>query len=718
MAKRKKTFSDSWHRVANQHAMLRPNIETHKQLFRGERWYVLSDPFRNEFFRVTEAAYRWIARLRPDRTIDQVWRECVERDPDGTPGQEEVIEILGQLNRANLIQSDLPPDSSRMFERYDKAQRTQARMQAMNFLFLKIPLFSPDRLLATAEPAFRIVLNYFGLFLWLLAVGYGVKIGAENYDELSRQGSGVLAPQNLGYLFVCTVMLKAIHEFGHGIMCKRFGGTVSTLGIMMVILTPLPYVDVTSSWAFPNKWQRILVGAAGMMAEFFCAAIAVVVWANTDDGLVHHLAYNVIFMASATTLLFNLNPLLKFDGYYIFSDLFDLPNLQQRANNQIKFLFDHYALGLEGSFSPARTLGDGVWLVLYGIAAAAYRIFLMLTIALFVAEQFFEIGLLIAAFCLVTQMIWPSIKFMRRIGFSNELQRVRARAWAVVTGIAAVLALLLAVIPFPETFSEPGVLWSRQRAMVAAGNDGFLDEVLVQSGTAVKKDAPLLRLRNGELDIEIRSAATSLRRAHMRFDAAQRSEIASILPLQAEIKVLTQRLAQLEDQRSRLLITAPVAGLWVAPEIDEARGQWFPRGAEIGRIVSPDDFVFIAIVSQQQASDLFDSVQHAAEIKFWGQAERTFQARIDRIIPAEQVRLPTPALGWAGGGEVEVKQAEGDGRLVAEPYFEVHAKLDAAGGAVILDEQSGKILFHVGYRPLIQQWALDLQQLLQKRLKL
>lgn len=328
-------FSDSWHLVSDRHASLKAGIETSKQYFRGERWYVLKDPFQNEFFRITEPTYEFLARLREDKTIETVWRETMEKNPDEAPGQEEVIEILRQLNNANLIQSDIPANSSQLFQQYRKNKLRMTQMQAINFLFFKIPIFNPNRFLEVIKPLGHVLASRVSLLIWLITVGWALKIVFENWDAATQQSSGFLSPQNLPYIFACTIILKGIHELAHGIMCKHHGGDVHTFGIMLMVFAPLPYVDATSSWGFREKSRRIAVSGAGMYAELFVAAIATFIWAETGRGTINGVAYNVMVIASVTTVLFNINPLLKFDGYYILSDLAGLVNLQQRSNRMI-----------------------------------------------------------------------------------------------------------------------------------------------------------------------------------------------------------------------------------------------------------------------------------------------------------------------------------------------------------------------------------------------
>ena len=416
------TFSESWFRIAHQRPCLRPDVKIRRQNFRGERWFVLENPFTNEFFRLRPAAYELVARLHPRRTVEEVWRECLERFPDEAPGQEAVLQLLAQLYFTNLLQYDRATNSAGLFERYQKRQQREWRARLLNIMFLRFPLLDPDRFLVRALPVVGRFINVFGALLWLFVVGAALKVVADNWEAVKQQGQGILAPDNLPLLFVGMVFIKTIHEFGHAFFCRKFGGEVHVMGVMLMIFTPVPYVDATSSWSFRSRGQRLLVGAAGMIVELFFAALLTFVWANTGQGTLHSLAYNMMFIASVSTVVFNANPLLRFDGYYMLSDLLEIPNLAQRANQQLRHLGERGLFGMKKSESPARTRREAWWLTGFGLTSGAYRLLIFGGILLLVADHFFLIGLVMAAVCGVSWIAVPVGKFLHYLAASPKLE--------------------------------------------------------------------------------------------------------------------------------------------------------------------------------------------------------------------------------------------------------------------------------------------------------
>ena len=329
MAEPSSTFSESWYRIANQRISLSPGVQVRRQSFRGQRWIVIENPLSNQFYRIRPEAYEFVARLRTDKTVEQVWQECLARFPDTAPGQEAVIQLLSQLYFANLLQYSQATDSSQLFERHRKTRQRDLRSKFLNVMFMRFPLLDPDDFLVKTLPFIGRLISPFGAILWTFVVGIGLKVVLDNFSALKDQTQSVLAPSNLFLLYAGMVLVKTFHEFGHAYFCRKFGGEVHVMGVMLMIFTPVPYMDATSSWGFRSRWRRMLVGAAGMIVELFIAAIAAVVWAYTAPGTVHNLMYNIMFVASVSTLIFNINPLLRYDGYYMLSDFLEIPNLYQ-----------------------------------------------------------------------------------------------------------------------------------------------------------------------------------------------------------------------------------------------------------------------------------------------------------------------------------------------------------------------------------------------------
>jgi putative peptide zinc metalloprotease protein len=709
------TFSESWHRVADQRISLRPGVKVRRQNFRGERWHVLENPFTNQFFRLRPAAYEFVVRLRPDVTVEQAWQQCMERFPDEAPGQAAVIQLLSQLYFAGLLQYDLASDSAQLFDRLKKRRQQEIRQGFMNIMFMRFPLLDPDRFLVRTLSLVGKCISPLGAILWLLVVGFAVKVAVDNAPALFAQGQGVLAPANIFLLYSGMIFIKAVHEFGHAYFCRKFGGEVHVMGVMLMIFTPMPYVDATSSWGFRSRWQRVLVGAAGMITELFVAALAMFVWARTGEGIIHSLAYNMMFIASVSTIVFNLNPLLRFDGYYILSDFLQIPNLHQRSLAQLRHFFERYVFGLKKSEGPAQTRREAVWLAVFGVTSGIYRVIVFSGVLLFVADRFLIIGIVMAVVCLISWVTVPVVRFVRYLATNPRLDRHRPRAVLTCSGALAVLLVLLAIIPFPSHFRASGVVRTVERTQVANDTSGQVEQLLAKPAAWVVRGQPLLRMGNRELELELVQTRARLVEVDARLLQAGADETANIGPLTALRESVADRLKKLEDDAAKLVVRARHDGVWIASGIEEFIGRWLPKGSPLGLLANPASFEFSATVMQEDVDALFGGVIPDGEVRLFSAVGKVLPVSHLRAIPGEQRNLPSPALGWASGGDVPVALDDTRGNRAAEPFFEVIGRLPVAPEVVLMDGQSGKVRFNLPAEPLLPRWIRRLRQLIQKR---
>lgn len=718
------TFDDAWHQVSELRLSLRAGVSVRRQYFRGEKWYVFQDPFANQFYRVRPAAYRFLIRLRRDRTVDDVWRERLDADGDEAPGQGEVIHLLGQLYQSNLLQANLAGDSKRLFERQNQRQQRELRGRLVSILFIRIPLWNPDVFLKRTLAMVRWMISGFGWLLWFAGAVVAVKLIFDHWEMFRDESQSVLSIRNLGWLYLGAALTKVLHEFGHAYVCRHYGGQVTVMGVMLLIFTPLPYMDASSSWAFTRRRQRIHVAAAGMTVELFVAFLAVVVWANTGAGVLHSLAYNMVFAASLATFLFNINPLLRFDGYYILSDVLDYPNLHQNAAAQAKYLVERYLFGLKTALPPTDKHGEQAWLLFFFIASAIYKVVLFTGIILFIADKFLMLGLILAVIGGITWLVVPTVKAVTAVVSGPRLSSVRRRAVAVTLGVPALGIALLALIPMPQHGRAEGVMMAERYSDLSTEVDGQLVEILVRSGEMVEAGQPVMLLQNPELDLSLRSERLRLREADVRQRLLDADSLGHTQYLKRWSEAVAARVAEMEARQKLLVVRAPHSGRWIAPNLYELSGVWLPRGLVAGRIVDERDFYFSALVTQAKSHYLFelDAAQTVTkpQVRLRGQAAKVIPVAELKVIPADRKFLQSTALGMAGGGDIAVsRDPYSGGRRASEPVFEVRGSIDEPPAGVMLQhELSGVIRMRLSDEPYLWQWMRKGRQLLQERYRI
>ena len=729
MAVERPTFSETWYRVAELHPRLRTTVQVYRQHFRGQMWHVLQDPTSNQFFRLNDAAYCFVAMLDGRRTVSQVWDVCNDKLGDQAPTQGEAIQLLGQLYTSNLLQGELPPDAAGLLNRFRKRRVREVQGTMMNLMFIHIPLFDPDHILNRWVPVVGKIFTWVGLALWMVLVGAGLSFVISRVGELTDRASQILDPANLPLLYVGIILAKVTHEFGHAFACKRFGrlaggGEVHVMGIMFLVFTPLPYVDASSAWAFRSKWHRIIVGTAGMIVEIAIASIAAIVWANTSPGTVHSICYNIMFVAGVSTILFNANPLLRYDGYYILSDLVEIPNLAPRSRQYIYYLVKKYVWGVRKPTNPAHTTGEKGWFVFYGIASTLYRIIICVSILLMVANKLFILGAMLACLAFVAWVLTPIGKFIRYLATSGELARVRARAVGSVVVFMAALVVLVGTVKAPDRARVTGIIHvaSDKLAVIQVEVDGFLESVL-PSGTMVDPDdpqcPPLMTMVNPTLTAELERNLAERRGLVIRQRLALTQEPAIAQSLQADLHALDVNIRRLHDQLALLTRHAPMAGLWVAPKLEQMRGAYLDRTDRnpVGIIIDPDELIIRATVTQTDAR-LIDEIQHiegAVSIRLWGRPGDEMTGTVIKIAEAGQRELPSPALGFPAGGRMRTAPDDPGGTKSAEQFFEVIVRPENAADVPLLVGQRVMLRFDMSPKPLAVQWWRGILQLVQRR---
>lgn len=703
-------FSQEWHRVADLQVALRPQVNIQRQQYRGELWYVIQDPHANRFFRVRPEVYRFLSRLHPNHRLEKVWRDALETERGTAPSQDETIRLIAQLNTSGLLMARGPQSQERL-EVLRKQKQKQMRKQWLNILFFRVPLIDPQAALNYSASLGRFLVGPLGLLLWLSCVIWGILSLAGRWPELGQQGAGVLAPQNLFWLYLTLAMVKFLHEWAHAMVCHRFGGAVHTLGIMLLVFTPIPYMDATSAWAFRERWKRVLTGAAGMIMEVGLAGVAAGIWAATDDGLIHNLAFNVMFVASASTLLFNLNPLLRFDGYYILSDLVDIPNLHKKATEQFRCRFETYLL--RKRCPEAEWDLGGLGLHSFAIASAFYRVFIMIVIGLFIADQWFQLGRVIAVLFLGMALIGAIAKLPKYIGSLKAPFRKRANI--ILASSVTIFLCALILLPLPNGVIADGLIEDKDRRVLSAGTSGEISSILKPHLSQVLRGEPLIHLENPLLDGQISILKARIQQTHLRERMARSDDLSSISGLKESAMALNERLEALLKERRNLTLLAPIDGIWVAPGLDDSTGAWIAKGTPIGQVMPQKKWVVSTIIPQEDISDLFQQKTLIATVRFPGKANLLFHTQSMELIPAERVDLPSQALAWASGGKIQADPSDPKGRRTLTPFYLLRGDLE---GNALHHWRRCQVRIERPWASAGSQWGRSLLQMFQKRYRL
>ena len=558
----------------------RPDLSAKQQRYQGRVYWVVKDPIGLRYFRFQEEEFAILNLLDGQTSLDEIKERFEEEFPPQKITVEELGQFVGMLHRSGLIIADAAGQGVQLKRRRDQRKRQELLAAVSNILAIRFKGIDPDRLLRWMLPYLSWIYTRPAVFgciaLWMSALTL-VTVQFDTFQSKLPSFHQFFTAENWVYFTVALCLTKIIHEFGHGLTCKHFGGECHEMGVMFLVLTPCLYCNVSDSWMLPNKWHRAAIGAGGMYIELCIASVCTWIWWFSQSGtLLNQLCLSTMFVCSVSTLIFNANPLLRYDGYYILSDLTEIPNLRQKASSILSRKLGKWCLGLEQPDDPFLPERNQIFFALYSVAAAIYRWVVLFSILWFLYKVFEPYGLKVisqtiatmAIVSLIVQPLWKLGKFFYVPGRLDQVKRKNVQ-WtlAVLAGVAA----FVFAVPLPYRVMCTLEIKPRDAEPVYVSVPGQLDAIEVKSGEPVAKDQVLAKLSNVDLALQIaelegkraeyESRLESLRRA--RFEEPEAS-----LQIPQVIESLDAAQEQLEEKQkdlARLQLLAPIAGTVLPP---------------------------------------------------------------------------------------------------------------------------------------------------------
>jgi putative peptide zinc metalloprotease protein len=700
---RESLFSPHWYRLAERHPHLRADVTLQRQKVRDQSWYLLIDPASGRHHRINQQAYNFAGRCDGRRSVQEVWEGLLEQLRDDAPTQDEVIRMLAQLEDQGLLVYDAAPDSATLERRHGE----HARRGFINPFALRIPLGDPSAWLRRLDGLAAMLFRPAGLALWIGAVLIALAAAASNWTALHAYAVRWMGtPRYLLLSLLAFPVIKGLHELGHALAVRRWGGNVLEAGFSLFVLVPAPYVDASAAVAFRARHQRVMVGAMGIMVELALAALALLVWLNVQPGLVRDLAFVTLFIASVSTLLFNGNPLLPFDGYYVLCDAIDLPNLTARSRAFWANLIRRLTRRQDATaLQPAR--GERKWLLCYAPLSLAYRFFVSGLMILWVGAHSFVLGTLAALimlFMLVARPVWSATGRL----FDMPAGRERRRAFALAASLICTLLLILCAVPLPYHTLAAAVVWPPEQAQLRPGTDGIVLRILARDGEHVgngqlllKLDDPALFAARDKLESRIERLQASRFSALHGDQALVQNADQELAQASAELERVQQRIASLE-------VRAQMDGTLVLPHQDDIPGTLARQGELLGYVLAEATISVRAAVPEVDAVLVRDAT-HDAEVRMTDTG-LALRAEVMRDMPAATLRLPSAALGDRGGGPALTDPDDKEGLRTVEPVVWVDLKLPATR----LERIGGRawVRFDHEAAPLAARWLRRAHQLL------
>lgn len=689
---------------------VRPDLQARRQKYQGRVYWVVKDPVALQYFRFEEEEFAILQMLDGESSLEQIADRFEAEFPPQTIRPEELQQFIGMLHRSGLVLANAGGQGEQLKKRKDERQKKETIGRFSNILSIRFKGFDPDWLLNLlysfppvrwffSTPAFISCIVLCLCALTLVLVQFDVFYARlPDFQQFFAVKNWLL----LGIVLGCT---KVLHEFGHGLSCKHFGGECHEMGVMFLVLTPCLYCNVSDSWMLPNRWHRAAIGAAGMYMEVVLASICTFIWWFTDpNSTLNQVCLNIMFVSSVSTILFNANPLLRYDGYYILSDLMEVPNLRQKATKILTTKLGSLCLGLEepdDPFLPKRNRG---WFALYTVAAAIYRWVVLLSILYFLNKVFEPYGLkvigqLIALMAMYGMVVMPMVKLYKYFKVPGRMAKVKKLRMFVSFLVVGAVIAAVALIPLPRSIYCPAELKAHGAVDVYTEAPGVLTTLDVKPGQLVEAGQRLATLANLDNELKIERLKGQIRQYEAEIQdlewmslsehaaADQREQAAELL------EAARDQLEQAERDANRLIITSPVAGVVSPPpykpeqQRDEfAVGEWFGTPLEkknlgaslqpsthLCQIVQPNQLEAQLVIDQSNDIDLHEGQK--VELMFKQSTNFTFVSRLDRV-SGKAMKVTPPRLSSLTGGDVPTEMDESGVPRPMTPHISADAMLN------------------------------------------
>lgn len=653
---------------------LRGDLSFTTQKYEGRTYYVAKDPVSLRYYRFKEHERFLLDLMDGDTTLDEAQKRFEKEFRPERLTLEDLEAFATQLLNAGLAQNESPQAGKQLYDRFKKRRRSTALGYLLNIMYIKIPLYDPERVLQRMVKPLRFIFTTWFLVasvvVMLTALGL-VLVQWDTFTSKLPSAQQFFSFNTLIYVWVALGAVKVIHEFGHGLSCKAFGGEVHEMGFLLLVFSPCLYCNVSDAWTLPSKWQRIIIGAAGIYVELIIASFATFLWWFTDSGtFVNNMCMSLMVVCSVSTIVFNANPLMRFDGYYILADWLEIPNLRDRSNKFLRTMVMEHCLGIEVPPEPYMSLTRQVLFILYAVISYVYRWVITFVILYFMYTflQPYKLGILshlLGTAALSTMIGWPVyrlIKGLKKRGRIPDMKPVRV--WTSVGLLASVLAVLL-FIPFPVRVRGLAVIEVKPEhavKVVVPESGGFVEEIYKEDGARVKQGDMLVRLRNPDLDMELNANIKD-----QRFRRDQQNALRTVLDkgtresrinteldsVGIQLDVLARNYNERKKQAERLTMRAPRDGVVMGMPKKEDKGKWLEKGTLVCQV--GDERALRTKFLVEPADLKLVANGNKAWIRVHGRGYNFARGTVRDISTVEAKQIP-PQLSNRAGGEIPTQE--------------------------------------------------------------
>ena len=670
------------------------------RLENGEPFVTVEDPVRSKHFRIGLTEYRFIAKVNGTRSNADILKllqnEQAEQEQTNPFQAAEVLSIANWLLAMNLVTIRQIDNSNRLNTMAQ--QLDQAKMVGwFNPISMKVNLFNPNRFLKAIQPATEWLFSSWFVVVWAITGVYSLSCLTSNWQRVYSSSAGVLSSDSWLWLLITWFVLKVIHETAHGIACRRYGGEVPEFGVLFLLFAPMAFVNVTSMWRFKDRWQRMVVSAAGMYIELWVAFLAIIVWSQTD-GVVASIAFSVMVMSSVTTILFNANPLMRFDGYFLLSDFLAIPNLYGKGSQWFSETVKQVLLGI-----PKQTqnlANERVAVAVYGVLSFFWKISISVGLIIAASVLLQGVGLVLSGIGVV---LWFALPIAKQVAIlTSKKSQFSVNKTRASISFACLIGLVLAgfyVFQAPATKSAPAIVQLCNESIIRSDASGFVTAIHVVEGQTVAKGDLLLELENLELSNELVELTRLQGEAKIQSRIYQQQGNQAMM--QAENKRARSLAAQIVEKQAAaegLRVLATNDGVIVERGLQNRLGSFIERGDRLLTVAKLVEKEVVVSVDQSEYDAAVWSSGKQLRLMFPGRP--VVNATLVSINPRASQTPTFPSLTAKMGGSLPIRPVSSSSAVENEtsfellsPRFDVTVSVPEEFGQEILAGQRGQAYF-------------------------
>jgi putative peptide zinc metalloprotease protein len=687
---------------------IRPDLVMKRIDYLGVGYWVVKDPAGLKYFRLQQEQYEVLRLLDSNRSLENVREEMLKIMPTVRLQLSDIQHLITDLHEKGLVYSNREGQGAALIKKHGEEKKKKFFNTLRSLLYVRLPGWDPEAVLTIIYPFFRWMFSPFAVALFAVTVLSSWTLLAVQFDSFRQELPGFqqfFGWPNLIYMWMVLGICKVIHEFGHGLSCKHFGGECHEMGVMLLVFSPCLYCDVSDSWMLRSKWPRIMIGAAGMYIEILISALAIFVWWYTTDGMLHMLAINTFFVTTVTTVIFNANPLMRFDGYYMMSDFLEIPNLRPKADRLLRDSFGWYCLGIEAKPDPFMPETGRAWFVTFAIAAAIYRWFIVVAITLFLYTVLKPYGLqsigVTLAFVSVTTIVGNMANNLYKMISTPRIEPMSKPKICLTLSVLTIVFVSCLAIPMPLHIEATFILEPLDVEHIYNKTPGQIVEFGPKPGEWVNERDIVAKLSNPEMEDEISSLILKRDLQKIQRDTQLKLGNTSEMVVADERKAaLELQIAEVQRQLDDLEIRAPVSGRVVAPPRVAAPGLDMTHRQlsgwngtplhekNIGAVVEErthlvsiapsNQFQAIVLIEQGDRNELIHkddfaerlakSESQTIELKFDHLPALTYEGTVEHVSKNTMDYVPELLSNKLGGDLATVTDGQGRERLASPVY--------------------------------------------------